>query len=95
MSLILGGVLGLGLLLMVSPLLWPARRDGRGRAPAALRTIRDDLALAGLGGVPLAAIAAVCVVLALVRGALAQAVFQIPVITGWRPCSGPRSCRSP
>ena len=81
MSLILGGVLGLGVLLMMSPLLWPARRDGSAATPAALRTIRDDLALAGLGGVPLAAIAAVCVVLALVAGALAQAVFQIPVIT--------------
>ena len=81
MSLILGGVLGLGVLLMVSPLLWPARRDGSAATPAALRTIRDDLALAGLGGVPLAAIAAVCVVLALVLGAMAQAVFQIPVIT--------------
>lgn len=81
MSLILGGVLGLGLLLIVSPLLWPARRDGEATTPVALRAIRDDLALAGLGGVPLAAIAAVCVVLSLVVGALAQAVFQIPVIT--------------
>jgi tight adherence protein B len=80
-SLILGGVLGLGVLLMVSPLLWPARRDGSAATPAALRTISDDLALAGLGGVPLAAIAAVCVVLAVVAGALAQAVFHIPVIT--------------
>jgi tight adherence protein B len=80
-SLILGGALGLGVLLLVSPLLWPARRDSAAATPAAVRTIRDDLALAGLAGVPLAAIAAVCVVLTLVAGALAQAVFQIPVIT--------------
>ena len=81
MSLILGGILGLGVLLTLSPLLWPARHDGRNPVASPLRGIRDDLALAGVGGVPLMAVTAVCVVLAILAGALAHAVFQIPVLT--------------
>ena len=81
MSLILGAILGLGVLLMVSPLLWPGRRDGNASTPAALRGIRDDLALAGLGGTPIAVLAAVCIVLAILAGATAQAVFQVPMLT--------------
>lgn len=80
MSLILGGVLGLGVLLVLSPLLWPARRTTVSvRSP--LDSARDALALAGLGGVPLPVVVIVCVVLASLGGALAQAVFQIPVLT--------------
>jgi tight adherence protein B len=80
MSLMLGGLLGLGVLLMLSPLLWPARPAvTTTRSP--FGTARDALALAGLGGVPLPVVAVVCVVLAMLGGALAQAVFQIPVLT--------------
>lgn len=80
MSLILGGVLGLGLLLVLSPLLWPARRTAvTARRP--LDSARDAVALAGLGGVPLPVVVMVCLVLASFGGALAQAVFQIPVLT--------------
>lgn len=81
MSLILGGLLGLGVLLAVSPLLWPARRGTDDAPSPAFRGIHDDLALAGLGGVPLAAVVAVCAILAIILGAIAQAVFQIPVLT--------------
>ncbi|MDR6907721.1 tight adherence protein B [Agromyces sp. 3263] len=81
MSLILGGLLGLGVLLAVSPLLWPARRGTDGAPSPAFRGIHDDLALAGLGGVPLTAVGAVCAILAIILGAIAQAVFQIPVLT--------------
>ena len=81
MSLILGSLLGLGLLLTVSPLMWPARTDGPGATQASFRSARDALALAGLGGVPLPVIGAVCAVLAIVAGATAQALLQIPVIT--------------
>ena len=80
MSLILGGALGLGVLLMLSPLLWPARpaeRTARGPLDAA----RDALAHAGLGGVSLPLVGVVCLVLATLAGALAQALFQVPVLT--------------
>lgn len=80
MSLILGGALGLGVLLMLSPLLWPARPPARAKR-GALDAARDALALAGLGGVPLPVVAVVCLVLAILAGALAQAVFQVPVLT--------------
>ena len=80
MSLVLGATLGLGLLLVVSPLLWPGARTTR-TSPVLARRVRDELALAGLGGVPMAVVAAVGGVLALVGGALAQAVMQVPALT--------------
>ncbi|MFD4420899.1 type II secretion system F family protein [Agromyces sp. NPDC058484] len=80
MSLILGVTLGLGLLLVLSPLLWPAKPSA---APARrpMDGIRDHLALAGLGAVPLPVVVVVCLVLAALGGALAQAVLQIPILT--------------
>ena len=80
MSVILGGTLGLGVLLVLSPLLWPARRSTPSmRSP--LDPARDALALAGLAGVPVPVVVLVCLVLAMLGGALAHAVFQIPVLT--------------
>jgi tight adherence protein B len=80
MTLILGGTLGLGVLLVFSPLLWPARRStAAARNP--LGSAHDALALAGLGGVRFAVVVIVCAVLAMIGGALAHAVFQIPVLT--------------
>lgn len=80
MSLVLGALLGLGVLLVVSPLLWPARRTAT-RASIAGGRIRDELALAGLARVPVGVVTAVAAVLGVVAGALAQAVFAIPVLT--------------
>jgi tight adherence protein B len=80
MTLILGGTLGLGVLLVFSPLLWPAR-PSTSAARNPLGSARDALALAGLGGVPFAVVVIVCVVLAMIGGALALAVFEIPVLT--------------
>lgn len=80
MSLILGGALGLGVLLLLSPLLWPARQAVRAeRGP--FDEARDALALAGLAGVPLPVVAVVCLVLAILAGAIAHAVFQVPMLT--------------
>lgn len=80
MSLILGAALGVGLLLVVSPLLWPARggaaRPARGRSAFA-----DELALAGIPGAPIVVVVAVAAVLGAVGAALAQAVFAVPVLT--------------
>ncbi|WP_448005154.1 type II secretion system F family protein [Agromyces bauzanensis] len=81
MSLVLGAVLGLGVLLVLSPLLWPARGRGPAGNGGGLARVRDALALAGLGSVPLPVVVIVCVALATLAGALAHAVFQIPVLT--------------
>jgi tight adherence protein B len=79
-SVILGATLGVGLLLLASPLLWPARGDAlrpaRGRPAYA-----DEFALAGIPGAPLAAVVGVAAVLAAVGAALAHAVFAVPVLT--------------
>lgn len=80
MSLILGGTLGLGLLLMVSPVMWPARAE-RASTRGQTDRLRDELAMAGLASVPPAVVAVVSITLALVGGAIAQAIFQIPVLT--------------
>ena len=80
MSLILGGVLGLGVLLVLSPWLWPARPKETSQ-PRAFDSARDALALAGLGGVSIPVVAIVGLLLALVAGALAQAVFRVLILT--------------
>lgn len=81
MSLVLGATLGLGVLLVLSPLLWPARRVTSRRVGGRLDAARDALALAGLGTVPLPVVVLVSLTLAMLGGALAHAVFQIPVLT--------------
>lgn len=80
-SLVFGALLGLGALLTVSPLLWPAKAGAARRSGAATRRISDELALAGLAGVPIAVIVIVAVLFALVAGAIAHAVFLVPVLT--------------
>ncbi|WP_338025699.1 type II secretion system F family protein [Agromyces laixinhei] len=80
LSLVLGALLGLGVLLSLSPLLWPAKAVGRSRGAMSAR-VADELALAGLAGVPIAVIVIVAALLALVAGAVAQAVFLVPVLT--------------
>lgn len=80
MSLVLGAVLGLGMLLIAAPMLWP-RSASPARSHGSVERVRSELALAGLGGVPLPVVIAVCVALAFVGGALAQAVFGIPFLS--------------
>ncbi len=80
MSLILGSTLGLGVLLMLSPMMWPGRR-ARGSERVLTDRLRDELAVAGLASVSLTVVAVVSATLAVVGGAVAQAVFQIPVLT--------------
>jgi len=80
MSIALGAALGLGLLLVVSPLLWPARRTPSTR-PGAGSRVADELALAGLSGVPVGVVVIVASILAIVGAALVQAVFAVPVLT--------------
>ena len=80
MSLMLGALLGLGLLLVVSPLMWPARSNSPS-VTTPTRRVRDELALAGLARVPLGVVIAIAAVFGVMAGALAQAVFAIPVLT--------------
>ncbi|GAA1512090.1 tight adherence protein B [Agromyces terreus] len=82
MSLVVGALLGVGLLLVVAPILWPANAGAVERRPSAIgRRLRDDLSLAGLADVPLPVILIVCVVISVALGAIAHAVMQVPTIT--------------
>nr|WP_155843911.1 type II secretion system F family protein [Agromyces luteolus] len=72
--------------MVLSPWLWAARPEGVGAsvggaaergAPAA---IRDELALAGIPGVPIAVVVIVGMVMAALAAAVAQAVFGVPLL---------------
>ncbi len=75
----LGGALGIGILLAVSPLLWP------GRQPTARRhagdAIRRRLALAGMPGVAPSTFMALSLALALVFFAAAQAMLGLVALS--------------
>jgi tight adherence protein B len=81
-SLVLGAALGAGLVLTVSPLLWPARSREVGRGDRrAMAAIRDEFALAGIPGVSIVVVVVVSLVLSALAAALAQAVFGVPLLT--------------
>ncbi|MCD2442591.1 type II secretion system F family protein [Agromyces sp. SYSU K20354] len=80
MSLVFGALFGLGMLLVAAPFMWPARRQTR-RASNVVTVIHGELALAGLGSVPIAVAVAVSLALAVVAAAVAQAVFAVPILT--------------
>jgi tight adherence protein B len=76
--LLLGAALGLGLLLAVSPMLWP---PGAARSAAGSRfaeSLRQRLALAGMPGVAPAALIAASAVLGVLAGGLA--LVLVPVL---------------
>ncbi|SFR74832.1 tight adherence protein B [Agromyces sp. CF514] len=83
MSLALGAMLGVGLLLVLAPRLWPAKPVSAAAVGGSGvgRRIRDDLALAGLGQVPIAVVVIVALVLSMVLGAVVQSAMQVPTIT--------------
>lgn len=80
MSVLLGATFGVGVLLIASTWLWPRRADATPRA-GRRSTIADELALAGIPGVPVGAVVVVAAVLGIVAAALAQAIFAVPVLT--------------
>ena len=100
MILLLGCLLGLGLLLTASPLLWPAQSSTlRSRAPRFLSRLRDRMAQAGLrdtsvttfasvsaigGMATAAAVFAFVPVIALAAAAGLVALAAPAVIVGWR-----------
>ncbi len=80
MSLVYGALLGLGLLLVAAPFMWPAREQSRSKSNLGV-LIRGELALAGLASVPIPVVLAVSLALAVVAAAVAQAVFAVPALT--------------
>ena len=79
MSVLLGAIFGVGVLLLASNWLWPRRADATPRA-GRRSTIADELALAGIPGVPVGAVVVVAAVLGVVAAAFAQAIFAVPVL---------------
>jgi tight adherence protein B len=77
MSVVFGLLLGIGLLLAASPLLWPRRTEKSGRPSTRVRA-REILVQAGLGRVGVSTVAAASVILGIATGALVFAL--VPVI---------------
>jgi len=75
----LGLLLGFGLVLALSPILWPAAR-GEGRKPRLVRILRERLAQAGLHAVSLPALGAASLLAAVSAAALAFAVVPVVAI---------------
>jgi tight adherence protein B len=76
-SVAFGLLLGIGLLLVTSPLLWPSRAENSGKASTRMRA-REILVQAGLGRVGVSTVAAASVILGIAAGALVFAL--VPVI---------------
>ncbi|HEY1531936.1 MAG TPA: type II secretion system F family protein [Galbitalea sp.] len=79
MSIAFGLVLGIGLLLAVSPILWPAV-DAETSRPSVSRRARDTLVQAGLARVGIGTVVVVSVVLAIAAGALVFALVPVSAI---------------
>lgn len=79
MTLLLGLLLGAGLLLVISPVLWPRRGSVR---RAALPGIRDRLVQAGLERVSPATVLVVSVLLGVVAGAAVFGAVRVGVLAG-------------
>lgn len=81
MIVFLGFVLGLGLLLAVSPFLWPAASRPRAFATP-FRTLREQLRHAGLRSVSLPVFVAVSVIIGVAVGALTFVVVPVLPLAG-------------
>lgn len=79
---LLGTMLGLGLLLAASPLLWPAMRPTLSRAPARARHLHERLVLAGLATVAPSTVVTVSLLLGVTVGALALALTGVAALAG-------------
>lgn len=108
MTAVFGCLLGLGLVLLFSPLLWPRQRASKQRGALLSARLRARLAQAGLRSAPLPAFFAVSIVTGMLCGALAFALAAVAalgiaaaivglflplVIVNWRAASRRRSNR--
>lgn len=108
MTVVLGCLFGLGLVLLLSPLLWPGRRSVRGGGSALSSKLRVRLAQAGMRSAPVPAFVAVSVLVAVLCGALAFALVAVAalgiaagvvglflplVVVNWRAATRRRSNR--
>jgi tight adherence protein B len=76
---VLGAALGTGLILVVSPRLWPARQRTR-RDTDRWAPIRARLALAGLGRVPIPVFVLVSVIAGLLLSGVALLITSVPLV---------------
>jgi tight adherence protein B len=80
MSLLVGLALGSGLLLVLSPVFWPAKADTAHTAPGPASALSVNLAHAGLGRLAPSTLIAVSIVIGLAAGAIAFALLPIVAI---------------
>jgi len=80
MTAVLGCLLGLGLVLVFSPLLWPRSRSVRRRGSALPSRLRVRLAQAGMQSAPVPAFVVVSFVAAALCGAVAFALVSVAAI---------------
>jgi len=81
MTLVLGCFLGAGLLLLASPILWPAGVSVSRRGTTLLGPLRAQMAQAGLGSIPVGVFLALSVVVALALAGLVQGSFAVTALT--------------
>jgi tight adherence protein B len=79
MTIAVGLLLGVGLLLVASPFLWPRSAVARARR-SPLDGLRERLAQAGLGRIPVGVPLAVSILTGLVAGAVVFAVAPVPAL---------------
>lgn len=77
MTLAWGLALGGGLLLVISPFLWPRRASRRTSSGRIASRVRDRLVQAGMGQLPIGALVAISVILAVAASALVFALLPV------------------
>ncbi len=77
MTLLLACTLALGVLLIASPLLWPAAKRGERESPVLASAVRERLRQAGLHSVSIPVFAVVSVVIGLTCGALVFVIVPV------------------
>ena len=80
LTVVLGLLMGLGVVLIISPLAWPATGLARTRSVGATRVLRQRLAQAGLHSVSLTALAVISLIGGLATAALSFAIVPVAVI---------------
>lgn len=89
MTWILGIVLGVGLLLIASPWVWPRPADGRpGAGTRPISALRTRLVQAGLGQVSVPVFLIVSALLGLATGALVLALVPVPALAAAAAVAG-------